>query len=730
MAPGGRQSTPWRRARQGAALALWLLAAAWAGDARAQGLSSPLQGDGKQPVLISADDVIYDQETGSVTARGNVQIAQGERVLVADQVNYSERDQNVIATGNVSLHEPDGSVVFSNYMQLKDDMKEGVIDSIRILMSDNSRMAARQGSRTEGNKTTLNRAVYSPCHLCAEDRTRAPIWQIKAYKVVHDQQNKEIRYEDAFLEVFGVPVIYTPYFSHPDPSVKRKAGILPPSIGSSTELGQRIAIPYYWPIAPNRDITVTPIITTKQGLVMAATYRALTKRGSYNVEGSLTYGDLFDSNTGLPTKQGWRGHIFADGQFDLTNDTRWGFKLQRASDETYLRRYRFREFDRLRSELYGETFMGQSYFSVRGYAFQSLRANDDERATPLVLPWVNYSFFGQPDRLGGRLSMDVDALVLERESGVSSRRFSVRGQWQRPFYSRFGEIYTLSLNLRGDGYSTKNVFDPQGQRANDLAGRVLPEMTLEWRLPFVRSLGMVRQMVEPLGSITLAPYGGNPSGIPNEDSTAVEFDEASLLKPNRFAGLDRVESGPRAMAGVRMGLYGQKGGASTFTFGQIFRLKPDPQFGSQTGLSGTRSDYVGRIDILPNEYVDLSHRFRLNSSTMEFEQNEVRAIVGPRVLKFDIGYVQVKGDPSDINLPDRNELYTATRAQLTDNWALTASMRRDLRDGGRTISTGGALVYQDECIELGLLFNRRFTSDRDIKPSTSVNFTVRLLNLG
>jgi LPS-assembly protein len=709
---------------------LCVLVAGWSADARAQGLSAVAQGDSRQPVLISADDVIYDQETGSVTARGNVQITQGERLLIADRVNYSERDQNVIANGHVSLHEPDGSVVFADYMQLKDDMKEGVIDSIRMLLSDNSRLAARQGTRTEGNTTTMNRAVYSPCHLCAENKTRAPIWQIKAYKVVHDQQKKEIRYEDAFLEVFGVPVIYTPYFSHPDPSVKRKAGILPPSIGSSTELGQRIAIPYYWPIAPDRDITVTPIITTKQGLVMAAKYRALTERGRYNIEGSLTYGDLYDSDTGQATKQGWRGHVFADGQFDLTDNTRVGFKVQRATDETYLRRYRFQDYDRLRSEVYGESFMGQSYFSVRGYAFQSLRANDDSRATPLVLPWVNYNYFGQPDRLGGRLSADVDALVLQREKGVSARRFSVRSQWTRPFYSQFGEVYTLSLSLRGDGYSTDNVVDSQGQGANGLAGRVLPEMTLEWRLPFVRSAGMVRQTIEPIGSITLSPYGGNPSGIPNEDSTAVEFDEASLLKPNRFAGLDRVESGPRAMAGVRMGLYGQKGGASTFTFGQVFRLKPDPQFGSQTGLSGTRSDYVGRIDVLPNEYVDLSHRFRLNSSTMAFEQNEVRAIFGPRALKLDVGYVQVKGDPSDVNLPDREELYTATRAQITDNWAFTANIRRDLRDGGRTISTGGAIVYQDECIELGLLFNRRFTADRDIQPSTSVNFTVRLLNLG
>ena len=730
----GRKRNVRRRARWAGTLGVGL-ALAWGGVALAKsgetaGANAASGSSTSKPVLITADDLVYDQDTGAVTARGHVEIAQEDRVLLADQVNYSEKTQDVIAAGNVTLLEPDGTVLFSDYMKLKDDLKAGVVNSIRVLLSDNSRMAGRQGVRAPDNKTTLDRAVYSPCHLCEEDPTRAPLWQIKSYKVVHDQEAKQISYEDAFLEFYGVPVAYTPYFSHPDPSVKRKSGFLAPSIGSSSELGTRIALPYYWAISPERDLTVTPIITTEQGLVMLGNYRALTDTGNYNIEMSGTYADMYDSDTQSLSRQGWRGHVFAQGRFDLSSNTRWGFQLRRASDETYLRRYRFEDASRLRSQIYTETFMGDSYFSVNAYSFQTLREREGALSTPLILPWMTYNFVAPTDRLGGRFTLDANALVLQRESELSSRRLSLKSEWRRPFYSRFGEVYTLSLGLRADGYSSENNFDSAGREVQPISGRVVPEATLEWRLPFVRSWGSLRQTVEPIGSVTVAPYGGNPDRIPNEDSPTVEFDDSSLLSSDRFPGLDRVESGPRAMAGARTGFYADNGGAATVTVGQVFRLKPDTQFASSSGLAGTQSDYVGRIDLLPNSFIDLSHRFRLRESDLSLAQNEVRAIFGPEQLKFDIGYIDVAGDPSDPGLPQRTELYTAARAAISENWSIKGSMRRDLTEGGGLLGTGAMLSYIDECIETDFVFTQRFTTDRDIKPSTSFNVVVRLLNLG
>ncbi len=719
-----------RRARWAGTLGVGLalsggLGAAWAGPATLPGNT-----DEKKPVLITADDVAYDQNTGGVVARGHVEIAQENRVLLADEVHYNERNQTVVATGNVSLLEPDGTVLFATYMKLTDEMKAGVINSIRVLMIDNARMAGRQGVREGGETTTLERAVYSPCNLCKDDPAQAPLWQIKAYRVVHDQVAKEIQYQDAFVEFYGVPVLYSPYLSHPDPTVKRKSGFMMPAIGNSTELGTRVSTPYYWAISPERDLTITPIITSKQGMVLKGDYRALTDRGGYELSGSITYADLYDSNTGTTSREGWRGHLFGDGHFDIGSNSRWGFSLQRASDETYLQRYSFQSFDRLRSQVFAESFLGDSYLTVNAYWFQSLRATDDSRATPLVAPWTTYNFVGRPDALGGRLFVNADALVLNREEGVSSRRMSLRSEWQRPFVSRLGEIYTLSLSLMGDGYSTDGIVDTNGAGPNNLAGRFLPEASLEWRLPFVRSMGTWRQTIEPLASVTVSPYGGNPVGIPNEDSTAVAFNTSSLLQSNRYAGLDRVESGPRAMAGMRMGVYANGGGSGSFMFGEVFRLKPDYGFATQTGLSGTRSDYVGRLDLLPTNYLDITQRFRLGVDDLSLKENEIVASLGPSRVKFNIGYLKATGDLTDASLPDREEIYSSTAVRLDEYWSVSGTIRRNLLSGGNTISQGAALSYRDECLIASLLFNERFTRDRDIAPSTSINFVIQLLNLG
>lgn len=158
-----------------------------------------------ESVLLSADQVTYDDELGIVTAIGTVEIAQGSRTLLADRVVFNRRVDSVSASGNVMLIEPSGEVVFTDYVELSDQMKDGVIRELHIILSDNSRLAAESGTRTGGKRTEMRRGVFSPCKLCEDDPKAAPLWQVKARKVVHDTDKKEIRYYDARLEWFGIP---------------------------------------------------------------------------------------------------------------------------------------------------------------------------------------------------------------------------------------------------------------------------------------------------------------------------------------------------------------------------------------------------------------------------------------------------------------------------------------------------------------------------------------------
>ncbi|MDP6475461.1 MAG: LptA/OstA family protein, partial [Alphaproteobacteria bacterium] len=259
-----------RRLAGAAAIAILMLL----GSAEAQTLVREFDSDqaGKN-VVMNADTLTYDEAQGLVSAAGNVEIAQGERLLIADSVTYDESRDIMTASGNVTLIEPGGEVMFADYLELSDEMRDGVIRNLRILLAEDTRIAANHARRSGGNRTEMSKAVFSPCKLCPLHPEEVPLWQIKAVRVVHDQQARDIAYYDAWLEMFGIPVLYTPYFEHPDPTVRRRSGFLAPTYGSSSTLGVQLTTPYFWNIAPHRDLTFKPKFTTDEGVVWGAEYR-------------------------------------------------------------------------------------------------------------------------------------------------------------------------------------------------------------------------------------------------------------------------------------------------------------------------------------------------------------------------------------------------------------------------------------------------------------------------
>jgi len=683
------------------------------------------------PLLLAADRLTYDSALDVVTAVGHVEIEHGGRILRAERVSYDVRRDIVRAEGNVAVLEPSGEVAFADQVELSDKLRQGFITGIRILLTDNSRIAATGAQRFADERTILGKAVYSACAVCRDDPT--PLWQIKAVRVIHDKAHQRIDYEDAFLEFFGVPVAYTPYFSHPDPTVKRKSGFLAPSYGSSSQLGLRFELPYYFALAPHRDATLTPVLTSREGPVLLGEYRERFRAGLLEARGSITRPGRRDANNAEVSGHDTRGHIDAFGRFDFDERWRWGFDAQRTTDDTYLRRYDISNAQTLQSRLFLEGFDDRSYSLVDAFAFQGLREQDDPGDTPVIAPEVSHHLVGEPDAWGGRLDVAANLLVIERTESTDSRRISLGGTWRLPFVAPLGDVYALTASVRGDGYFVDEVrtsADPTVDAEDGFAGRLAPRLALDWRFPFIREWRGIRQVVEPIASFVLAPYGGNPDRIPNEDSLAFEFDDTNLFEHDRFPGLDRVEGGPRLTYGVRLGAYTAAGANANAMFGQTLRRRADSTFADKTGLEDKRSDFVGRISIAPNEYFDLINRFRLDRDTLVVRRNEVRLSAGPPSLRLDLGYVVLDRELTADGLVSREELLAVGRAQLARFWWGQASTRQDLGEQGGTLHYGVGVGYEDECFIFSTELVRRFTEDRDLKPSTSLVIRARLKNLG
>lgn len=688
--------------------------------------------DADAPVLLTANSVSYDREPGVVTASGNVELVSGQRVLRADSVSYDERNDTVAARGNVAILEPTGEVLFAEYAELSNQLRNGFVSEIRILMTDDSRLAANTADRTDGTRTDMSKAVFSACRSCPKHPDRAPLWQIKAFQVTHNQSARRIDYQDAFLEVYGIPVAYTPFFSHPDPTVKRKSGFLVPTYGSSSDLGAKLQVPYYFNLAPHRDATFSPLFTGKEGAVLAGEYRERTHTGQLQFQGSVTRVDERNENSAKTGDKEVRGHFEATGAFDIDNTWRWGFVAARSTDDTYLRRYDISSEDTLTSNVYLEGFRGKNYASVDAYSFQGLRREDRPGETPLILPELNYNFVSQPGSAGQRWGIDANALVLNRSGGTDSRRMSIGANWQLPYTGTSGQIYTLTATLRGDVYHVDQVANPSNptNSLEGFKGRILPRLALDWRYPFARSEGTVGQVIEPVVTVIAAPFGGNPDDIPNEDSQSFEFDDTNLFSLNRFTGLDRWEGGHRVNYGLKLGAYGIGGGNSTALIGQSLRWRGDTTFADKTGLEDRRSDYVGRLNISPGRYFDYVHRLRLDRDRFSIRRNEIDFALGPKAVRLNAGYVALSRELSADELTSREEARLSGRVQITNYWSANASTRRDLAGDGDTISWSVGAAYVDECIELGFQLDRSFTEDRDVQPSTNFSLRIKLKHLG
>ncbi|MBC8159506.1 MAG: LPS-assembly protein LptD [Alphaproteobacteria bacterium] len=672
------------------------------------------------PVLLRADELSHDRELGIVNARGNVEVSRNDRVLLADSITYNQKDDILTAKGNVSFLEPTGEVVFSEYVELTGDFKDGLIEDIRMILSDGARLAANGARRTGGIKHEMSKAVYSPCYLCPDDPAKPPLWQIKAIKVTHDKRSRDITYEDAWLEVMGLPVAYTPFMSHPDPTVKRRTGFLVPSIGTSSDLGIVVKTPYFININPWQDITLNPIYTSEEGPVMAGEYRHRLATGELEVAASITS----DSDSDV------RGHVDATGEFDINNTWRWGFDANRSTDDTYLRRYGFPSSSTLTSRLFAEGFRKRNYVSANAYTFQGLQESDDPGQTPLVLPMVNYHHVGEPDSLGGRKRLDASFLSLTRNEGSDTQRISVNAGWDLPYVGPMGDIYLLSASVRGDAYHVKDL-ERDGNKSDydGFSERLLYEVGLHWRYPFVRSQGRAIQVIEPMASAIISPYGGNPDTIPNEDSQDFEFDDTNLFSANRFPGLDRVEGGPRVNYGLRWGVFGLGGGHTSFLVGQSVRAKDDDTFAENSGLEGHFSDIVARARISPGKHLDLTYRTRLDKEDFAPRRNEVSVTAGPDVLRLNTNYVFFDRQPDSEFSTSREEWRSSVAAKLSRYWRSRGNYVYDVQDSEMR-SYGLDLTYEDECVALTTTWGRSFFRDRDIEPTDTIFFRLNLKTLG
>jgi LPS-assembly protein len=734
----------WRRLLRTGRAGAWLVALALsaallsaAGPAAAQtqvpvGTGNRLQQtDPNQPMLLQADEMIYDNQKNRVTARGNVEIYYGTYTLLADKVTYDRASNTLIAEGNVSIKEPDGAVINADRITLTDDFRDGFIASLKIVTQDDARIVAARAIREKGETTIFENAAFTPCKPCVEHPDKPPTWQVKAVRVIHKKTEATIAYENATFEFFGVPVAWMPYFKHADPSVKRKSGFLIPKIGGSEDLGFTVETPYYFALAPNYDFTFSPVYTQEHGILWKGKWRHRTANGRYYVDlAGIKETSSYATQAGVDE---FRGTIKTEGEFALNQYWQWGWDVTAETDDSFRRFY---EIDNiLTTDRVSEVFLtgqrGRNYFKTSFYNFGGLLTTDTETAESWVHPVIDYSYVFADPIVGGELSFDTNVLSYTGDDGEDSARFITQMKWRRTFIDHRGQLVTPFFTARGDYYYVSDVVDPVtgavGTKDNIVRG--FGAAGIEYRYPFITQTANAAHVVEPIAQVIARPDVGNQIDVPNEDARSLVYDDTLLFDIDKFSGYDRIEDGTRANVGLRYTLQAYNGGYMRAVVGQSYQLGGNNAFNPNSGLDTTSSDYVTGLYVQPLDYFSLIAQGRFDEDNLDLKRTDLAGSANYGPFSTSVIYANLKAQPGLGIYEDRQEIQNGGDIALAENWSLFGHVRYDIEREKRITDTIG-LKYHDDCFALSLIYNETFVRDGDIEPNEQIMFRFELKHLG
>ncbi|MEM7505342.1 MAG: LPS assembly protein LptD [Pseudomonadota bacterium] len=688
-----------------------------------------LEVDRDQPVALVADEVTYESETGRLIAEGNVEVFYGERTLTADRIVYDDATGRISAEGEIVLRDPTGTTVYADVIDLDADLRDGLVRGAQSLIGTQGKIAAVEGRRVEDRYNVLSKAVYSPCEVCSDQPT--PLWRIRARKIIHDEEEKQVHYENAWFDLLGVPVLWTPYFRHPDPTVERASGFLAPSFKQSSNYGYGARFPYFWVIDEQSDLTVAPFFTTNEGVIGEAEYRRAFSNGQISIGGSVTRSDFND-------RTGFEGHLDTKGLFSFRENAKWGWNVRVASDDAYLRFFDFSNEDRLESESFLFNYGENGFYDARVVRFQSLRDDEPAGQIPFAVPDFSARYELPDPWLKGEFGFFADSAALLRTNGADTARISFGVDWERQMILSNGLSLTAFAEARGDIFTRRD--DPG---LSDLtSARFAPLAGIEARYPLIwEQKPGTAHIIEPIAQAIAAPFGGNDnsivsvigpnggiSGVTFEDSGVTEFDETNLFDRNHFSGLDGFEEGPRFNLGLRYARVSDDGIKVDATVGRVLRLRDADEFSPGTGLTDAQSDWVAAWAVGIDPYVTVRQRLRFDDD-LTVNRNEVGMMAEYGRLRISGDYVFLESDPLIGEPLDREEFSVGASIGLSKNWRIRGFVQRDLQER-EFVETGGGITYANECCEVDVFLRRRFTDSDDVPAATSVGVQVKLLTLG
>lgn len=688
-------------------------------------LSGPQPALAQEQATLISDSLSITGDTRLI-ADGNVEVFFKGRRLKAQRIVFDQATGRLEITGPIVLTEASGDIVIlASQAELQADLTEGILTSARLVLNRQLQLAANRMMRVAGRYNALETVAASSCKVCEGDPTS--LWEIRARRVVHDEVERQIYFDNAQFRLAGVPVFAIPRLRMPDPTLTRATGFLMPSIRTTSDLGTGILIPYFFVLGTSSDLTVTPYLTFRDSTTLNLRYRQVFATGRIELNGAVTKDRLIPGDP--------RGYLFVDGAFSLP----WNFGLtikgQTVSDPAYLLDYGIANLDRLDSRIEASRTRRNEHISARIISFQTLRDDEDNTTIPSIVSDLTFHRRFSLGPIAGEgglrlqthnhfrsstspLDGDGDGIADGRDLG----RISARVDWRKSFMLPMGIETTILGEATADGYSIAQDATYAGKttRTHGSGG-------VELRWPWVKvGAGGATHVIEPVAQFIWA--SSDAETLPNEDSVLVEFDEGSLFALDRFPGSDAVERGARANLGVTWTRHDPDGWSMGVTLGRVIREADLGQFGLASGLGGRRSDWLAGVNFTLSDTLSLTARAVLDDD-FDLTKGEARLAYNGTQTVLATSLIYAVADPLENRLEPTREVTFDARQKLDPNWTAKVSGRYDFFAEQGTVA-GLGVEFLNECLRLDVSLSRRFTSSTSVTPTTDFGLSLDLVGFG
>ena len=648
-------------------------------------------------IKIFADEIKVDEIKEEVIATGEaIAINEDNIKIKSDKLIYDQSKSLLDANGNIIINDQMNNTFFLDEINASDNLSQISGKAVKIRLHDGSRIVGSSFNK-EDEISVIENAEYTPCTEKDYLIKNCPGWKLKSKKIYHDRESKTIHYDHAQIQLFNIPVFYLPYFSHPDPSVKKRSGFLMPTIQTDNQLGETFSIPFFLNLNSNRDLTFTPNIQTSSNNFYNLDYRHLNNLFELEINSSI---DDNDDNSGTSN------HLFLESKI-FNKYGNLNAYLRTSNNDTYMRKNKINNLTVLKSGIEFDREVDDTFFSIETIGYKHLTTDDQQ--WEYLYPNIIYDIDNIDNNIfDGNVSLNNKLSFRKRLNENYESLASSQLNWSNQKINKnFGFIFDNEANLR-----VTSISIDEKSRSDTSNIRFYPQLSSKISYPLLKSSLLFNQTLTPIIMPIIAPY--------NNYTEAKTITNSNIFSTNRATSFDEWESGPRINYGIEWFVNSIRGTDIKTVLGQNYRFN---KLSEDTTSEISNYFINSNININLDNYLDSSIIIDRNDLKIRSLNANTFNTFGNLIFALNYDYTSGKYNTS------AEQVAVGGKYKLDNNLFIKFTGAKNL-DTNKNIGYQYGILYENDCLGIDLNYYRDLTKDRDVAESYGYSFTIVLKPFG